>query len=339
MRRRTGSETGSLDSLTDTMTNVVGILIVVVAVAQLNVVETVQRIKALELMKDVPKEVAIEALREKERLEVLLSKIKAVYGSLVSYHIPENMTVEDIKRLIPNLQMVAEDPTVLPPRSHVPILEKVIEMEVELGNAQNELELRKAMLDARYKDAQAAEITLPERRGPGQRQPVFFICRDGVIYPFNARQLNELLQNTIRSVLNVNGPNLMVAPQDFPRLELHFDSQVVGDDYTRLRLKNLQDSLLLVFEPQTNIKQLGEQAGQLVTDGSAYAKALKQIDPRRQFIQFHVWGDSFPVYIQARKMADAAGIAAGWEPYANGEPLQHRITGEGKPIKPVGDVD
>ena len=45
MRRRKSSSQGSLDSLLDTMTNVVGILVILLTVTQLGVGDAVQRIR------------------------------------------------------------------------------------------------------------------------------------------------------------------------------------------------------------------------------------------------------------------------------------------------------
>ena len=66
-RRRGGSGQGNLDSLLDTMTNVVGVLIVVLIVTQVNVSSAAKRIRA-----DLP-DVTVAMMEEMvEKVEALL---------------------------------------------------------------------------------------------------------------------------------------------------------------------------------------------------------------------------------------------------------------------------
>ncbi len=329
MRKKRPEAVGSLDSLLDTMTNAVGILIVIVAVTQLNVAETVRQIQALANLKSLQVEAAKEALKEQQRIQKLIDRISSYWGSLDTYMIlPEGITVEDIKRLIPDLEMVAEDPSVLPPRSDVPLLTQVMEAEVQVMEAQKKLDEQKAALD--YRDRQAKpirDLTLPVLQPVVNLQPLIFFCRGGAIYPFDADGLVKIFNDTVRELLGIVTPRLEIQTADFPRLELHFATHVVGNEYIRIRVKNLKDSLLLTFEPLS--PRQGETDQQLERGESLYARMIRGVDARRTFVQYHVWGDSFYVYVQARDMAEEAGLRARWIPYAAGEAMQIHVRGEG----------
>ena len=78
MRRRRTEDEGSLDSLLDTMTNVVGILVIVLVVTQLGVGEAVKRIgKSIDVATlAAAEEKLIEVERENTRLTRVVSSAK-----------------------------------------------------------------------------------------------------------------------------------------------------------------------------------------------------------------------------------------------------------------------
>jgi hypothetical protein len=66
----------------------------------------------------------------------------------------------------------------------------------------------------------------------------------------------------------------------------------------------------------------GETLDELDDKASEFRRALSRYDEQRQYIQFYVWGDSFEVYLEARRQAEAAGFSVGWEPYEIGQSLK-----------------
>ncbi|NLX21331.1 MAG: hypothetical protein GXY55_06610 [Phycisphaerae bacterium] len=329
MRKRRPEAMGSLDSLLDTMTNAVGILIVVVAVTQLNVADTVRQIQALANLKSLQVEAAKEALKERHRMEKLIDRISMYWGSLDTYMVlPEGVTVEDIKRLIPDLEMVAEDPSVLPPRNDVPLLTEVMQAEIQVAEAQKKLDEQKAAMDYRERQSKPIrDLSLPVVRSVNNLRPLIFFCRNGNIYPFDADGLVKIFNNAVREHLEITTPRLEIQTADFPRLELHFATNVIGNDYIRIRLRNMKDSLLLTFEPLSS--RQGETEERIGEANSLYTRMIRGADAKRVFIQYHVWGDSFLTYMRARDMAEEAGLRARWIPYATGEPMQIQVRGEG----------
>ena len=48
-------------------------------------------------------------------------------------------------------------------------------------------------------------------------------------------------------------------------------------------------------------------------------KRIQRIQSKSQFVFFYVWGDSFEVYREARRIVEAGGIRAGWDVYDVGK--------------------
>ena len=80
MRRPKKTSGASLDSLLDTMTNVVGILIIMLIVTQLGVGQAVERIKGF--VDEVSQEDYDQALAESEDLKALLEELRAEWREL-----------------------------------------------------------------------------------------------------------------------------------------------------------------------------------------------------------------------------------------------------------------
>lgn len=339
MRQRKQAEVGSLDSLLDTMTNVVGILVVVVAVTQINVADTVRQIMLLQNLRGLELQTAKEAYKQQQRIEAKLDKISEHWGSLDSYMVmPDNITSEDIKRLIPDLEFVAEDPSILPDRRDIPTLTKVMELEIQLAELQRVLELHKSALDFHHvgEAEEPAKVTLPDLRPVNGLKPIFFMCREHTVYPFDLDGLVEIFEDQVRKLLEQPVGVLEIKRADFPRLELHFANRTVGDSWIRMRLKNLKDTLLLSFEPRQS--QQGQTLNRLDDPTLPFLRRLRAADPQKVFVRFLVWGDSFREYLKAREMAEEAGLKAGWVPYSQDEPLMIQIRGEGQSRRNAEEV-
>ena len=77
MRRKPAEETGNLDSLLDALTNVVGILIIMLVVALLGMSEAVKRItQARELDEKVNVDHLLDKEKELEALKELLKQLE-----------------------------------------------------------------------------------------------------------------------------------------------------------------------------------------------------------------------------------------------------------------------
>jgi len=70
-------------------------------------------------------------------------------------------------------------------------------------------------------------------------------------------------------------------------------------------------------------KHAGESAAQLARRTSKFRQIIRRIPVDKYYLQFHVWPDSYEVYLHARRLATERGLMAGWIPTdATGE---HRI--------------
>ena len=66
----------------------------------------------------------------------------------------------------------------------------------------------------------------------------------------------------------------------------------------------------------------GETVEEFARSDSVTKAALDRYDPRRKFVHFYVWGDSFEVYLDARRYVESQGFSVGWEVWQIGQSLK-----------------
>ena len=65
----------------------------------------------------------------------------------------------------------------------------------------------------------------------------------------------------------------------------------------------------------------GDDVAELRRKDADFRRSLAQLDPDRHYLTFLVWGDSFEPYLEARRVAEDAGFAVGWEALG----VQHQL--------------
>jgi len=81
-------------------------------------------------------------------------------------------------------------------------------------------------------------------------------------------------------------------------------------------------------------QEVGETVGWIEHPESRFRQTLRNVKPRERFLQFHVWADSFDVYLAARKLGEERGFAVGWQAYSEREEYEGVLTRH-KPENPV----
>ena len=105
-----------------------------------------------------------------------------------------------------------------------------------------------------------------------------------------------------------------IARGDFVR---YFASHDVGNKDLRWRF--VDTAAGQVARLDWRHEDAGETVAMLQAPESDFREALMHYAPGRRFARFYVWEDSFEVYLEARRIAEAAGFAAGWKPYPLGQ--------------------
>jgi len=299
-RPRRSTDAQNLDSLLDTMANVVGILVVLMAVTQVTVGDAMKRIRVWE------SEEAVALREQRQETEAKLATIGP--ASLAS--------ALETSRLRDHIARLRSDSAAARPIEPSRVTADLARDRLRARKLESEIEDKREQLTrlrihlAEYEaspEPEAVELRLPDPRLPPLgAQPVVLFCRYGrVLYP----NLDQLEKDFFEGVRRARGFSAG-----------YFRSNDVGNRDLRWRVLD---------SPAGQIAQLdwrhpaaGETLGELAGPGSLLRETLGRFDSRHHFIRFFVWADSFEVYLASRRVAEQAGFAVGWEAYDTGQSLR-----------------
>ncbi len=346
-KRLKKQENRSLDSLLDTMTNVVGILVIVLIVTQLGVADAVKRMLTVqEFADDLPKisSTQLENIRaETEQLKKAVAGLDANVNFL-------GIGGEDAELIELNNQITTfdEDLKNLETKKDSAELEKLVtERRTELAKLEKEFQ----KTDKRLSELQALLTRAPKKKkapppkvvqvpdprpAPEGSEPYHFLCRGGKVYPVDIDRMKRLGRsalNTVKLKTRRTAKKRFILLDPKP-LVAYFKNNPVGDTFFRLtvEISNYTPRLVLNRRPEA-----GEDAGQLAAKGSDYQHVLRTIKGKKRYARFRVYGDSFETYIAARRVCDSYDIPAGWEPTGGKHdwvtyfPVRLEVTGKPKP--------
>lgn len=331
--KRNDDEDGGLDSLLDTMTNVVGILVLVLIVTQLGVSDALTEITANSNVTqedlDAAKQQLASLAQEKQQLEDQASSVASFDIDAERERLRRlKETLEAQKKLLADESKNANEFSLALNRDRETAARNKKEIE-DTQKKRNELqtELEKSL--ARRAEIQALLDKTPRRSAPapekvvtipnprpapeGARQ-VILVCANNRLYPLNLDDIRkdaELKSKQIitRQRLNLD-PAKGIDPEKFEKLytklryptDDFFDVEyyVSGQRWPRMKL----------------IPKEGRGAAEpeLRRSTSRIRKLLAQLDPQKFYARFYVLPDSFDVYLTARQVMSELGVLAGWEP-------------------------
>ena len=354
----------ALDSLLDTMTNVVGILIIVLVVMQLGVGNAVRRIT--ENMKADPEEFAkaeknLKTL-EQERDTLLAAKTTST---------PTD-TADGTNRLEKLLRQIGEQEKLLQrlerdqkdeeerlasarllaaqSRKQIEENEKRRQeherLQGELSTAAKEIARLGALLEHTPipKSPLPKVVHLPNpRSAPEDMEPLTFICFQNKVYYLPDRSWMDefrkrcqqlavtVAQKQYRTFNPTTGEGTDRFLEDYNR-QLN---RLIRDDSFEVKLGNYSSTPHLEFHP----RETGGYTERIVTGrNSRFQQRLRLIDPSRNFLRFYVCPDSFDIYVTTRRIVSDMGLLAGWEPQSAGWKYLTHLGGElrfGPPPKPA----
>ncbi len=330
MRRSKKQSGASLDSLLDTMTNVVGILVIMLTVTQLGVGDAVKRISAGD---QVDPEVLEAAKKELLKLELVKNELVKRLKALV-YKEGFDIAAE-LRRLKAELASAKANVAALADKREQRVRQAEMEMQRLLEEAKRVLEEQKkkeeelitkitagnaelATLRARLEDRPVQEAPPPKvvhlpnpRPAPEGSEPVTFLCREGRVMHVDAENYQDRGQKLANFIVNrrklgtdpAAGIDGKVLAEEFNRAssirDRNFDVNLeVQGRYPRLVLKRRGDG--------------GDTLEQLQRSGSRYEQEIRRLPPDKFYLQFLVWPDSFETYLAARQIASDRGLPAGW---------------------------
>ncbi len=340
MRRpRNDDEDGGLDSLLDTMTNVVGILVIVLVVTQLGVGDAVERIveenqvDAEELAKR--EEELEEKKLERDRLLAAMDDQQPDDSADLAQRLEEKRRQADQQqKVLDQLQEQKEaQEEALAEKTAQEVDAKKREEEIKKANQQrgqlssesksleDKIQEQEALLDQtpERQVMPAREISLPDPKpAPEGAEQLTFICSQNKVYPLpTSKGIEEIrtLSQT-RAVLVARKQQRTFKPAESEGIDRfldEFNQRPWRDDagYFEVPLANYSGSPRLVFHPRENG---GETEKIVKAPRSRFRRALQTIDRTKYFIRFYVCADSFDIYMTTRRIVSDMGLLAGWEP-------------------------
>lgn len=310
MRTQRGSAVGiNLDSLLDTMTNVVGILIVLLVVVHVGASSAVRRVSVSPTQRavssaelDTQRKAAVRAHDDLER-----SRKDWTHAAAAR---PDLRKVGDLQRRLDELNELGRLPNRIPGDPDMTAVRNEIDSLKSHGkDAAGKIDTARAELATtrNRKKPDPVELRVPVlRAAPKQLEPLHFVVRGGRILPFD---MSKPFETALRKALGRDPSKKPIDASELPKIVKYFDDHDVGNEYFRIRLENLTILLRIKFEGRP--AQLGETAEQLTLGDSVYSKAIGAAKPSTHYINYLVWSDSFATYLKARAISEAAGFCPG----------------------------
>lgn len=338
-------------ALMDTMTNVVGVLIIVLVMIGIGLARSVNKV-----LSELPPVTVEEHAELKKKIEEVTPKKD-----------PKEVE-EELKKLTEQTKKVTEELKTLDV-----VQEKQVKM-MDLDDLQKQLEARRKERDQKktevekmladvdklkkqldttpvYVPPPAVVVKLPNPRPmPDKAELQRFLVMGGRIIYLNEEALAGLAEQELKRgettlaisrevVKGPDGKPVMVkdkAGRPQQQRKVVFDPKKVSDYFSRARLGTREMQVTIVpsaTSPRipvrlTPVPNTGETLDQIKSLISQYQTLLKKFktDPKA-VVWFMVFKDSIPTYLQAREYADQMGIPVGWE--LTGNPFfQHYLPPE-----------
>lgn len=341
----------NLDPLVDTLSNVVGILVMVVALAQIQVGDAVDRLLSQEsreaaapaatapvLARSAPSASLLGARRaEVDRLrQALLDRGGA--GFEESIEAAEAVVAQAAE--LPST--AAGDPGSSGPSGarggtgvEASLATRLAEKRTALEEARIALEQREAHAESLQRVPRELVARLPDPEILTGREQ-WMLCRYGRCFVADQAKLVGAGEQAIGRILIHHLDARSVRDDEYEMLAKYLRKKDVGDGPFVWRFVTRPEPLArLVWKSRDG----GVEASRL--EGSPVLQRwLRSRDPEKDFIRFHVWSDSFETYLEARRVVEAAGFRAGWKAYEADSELELPVTfGAPRPKERPVEVD
>jgi hypothetical protein len=330
---------GGLDSLLDTMTNVVGILVMVLIATQLGVKDAVTRISDSEIVDPAALAAAEEKLAltksQRDEIQARLDDFQPVDDSEIKVQLADlRRKLNEARAKVSAENAVAnqfarkiEEDTKKAEAAKTKIKEmadakaKQETLQKELKKALEDEASLKAMLDETPKqEAPPAKIvTLPDPRpAPEGAREVTFLCAQNKVYPIAADDHRDVIRKRVEFLVQSKrldgGPAVGVDEEKFMK-EFKKANRRLGDDFFEIELYASGIYPRLKFIPKENE---GATIEEVLKPRSRFQKMLFVLDKSKYYARYIVLPDSFEAYLAARAISDQAGMLSGWDPQGEG---------------------
>lgn len=328
-RRNKNDSELNLDSLMDTVTNVVGVLMIVLIMVSLNIAQTMNKImselppvtqeeydKLKAVLKDLPppQEKPDDLKKQTEITEAKLKKLVEDLKSIDLSSVQQNMKFMDLDEMRKKLDEAKKQRD-----TEKTNLDKVFA----------ELDRLKKLLDDTpiYQPPPPKYVRIPNPRPlpQGAVRENFLIVGGRVIYLNDRAFLETVTKEFEKNRANLIGPSHPKITSATPPASIKYNRDKVIAYFERARIgdRTLQARVVPVpNSPAVNMSLTpapgaGESEQDLRNPASTFQRAMRKFkDEPNKVVWFYVFKDSVETYLTAREIADATGMPVGWQIYS-----------------------
>ncbi len=321
-RRQSHDEELPFVALMDTMTNVVGVLIIVLVMIGISLASSVKKVlselppvtmeQLQELLKKIvdntptedPKKVENELKKLEEQLKKNSEELKSLDLTVSSKAI-KMMDLDDLSKQIEERKKIRDA--------------KKTDVEKLLA----EVDRLKALLDTTpvYVPPASTVVKLPNPRPMPEKAVLrrFLVANGRVLYlndeEFMKMVVAEIDKNQKILIVTDRGKPLPKAKLDQKKISAHFQKQRIGTREIKLELVEIPHASR-IYMKLTPLPEGGETVEQVKNPASVFQRAMRKFKTEPDsVVWFLVFKDSLDTYLAARDIADQSGVPAGWEIY------------------------
>jgi hypothetical protein len=323
-RRKTALFSGNLDALMDTLTNVVGILIIVLILVQLGLSQSLKKIisdlppaspEEVQQLRDDTADQLVKYEKFHELIENQRARVAGDRDELAKLN-PQLTTLETSAELsaIPILDMASIQNKNLDNGS---VLDRLRKETAELLAEQQRL---KALLDTTPVAPLPPDkiVRIPNSRAlPENAKMERYLVAGNQLYGYDPEGAKKLLLQEFQNARTRLEKEKTKAPDGSAEIIYDQDKTVKFFEQRKLTLRGLelrvpynQTGTRLNLELVPGIGEAIETAAQF---NSRFQNDLRRFKSSNTVVWFHVTRGAFDAYLRARDLCDAVGVSAGWE--------------------------
>lgn len=163
-----------------------------------------------------------------------------------------------------------------------------------------------------------------------QQRDETYICERNRLYALPDELIEAFVEQLGKPQRSKAGFRDFAAKFNAHRLE-NADLVLIGEGDVRETLYSAQLELRIRIEPKASG---GFTMEELKGEKTTYHDMIQRTDRKQKFFMFLVKPDSISVFVRARDLASAAGLAVGWSPQSAERPIRLSLTGDGRGPKP-----
>ncbi|MHC2068997.1 hypothetical protein ACYFX5_16125 [Bremerella sp. T1] len=326
-KRRGAEEEEGLDSLLDTMFNVVGILIIVLVVVQLGMQESVKQIANSMSVDPLALEQLIKDLEEAQKDKLKVEKdlkdldpseqdLEMLIQRLQSESVSKEAVLKSQQGELQKAIIAQKDAQEMAKKADEN-KEKREKLSSDLNSALEEIAKLEATLDDTPPRAQmeAKVVNLPDPRpAPEGIKEAIFLCINNQVYPIVDDPVRSAARKRAEYQAERGARKYIKDPKqgiDAEKFVEDFNERPMSDDWFRMEMYASGRDPRLRFTPK---EDEGFKINEIQSPRSRFRRLLSTVDPSKFYFKFIVLPDSYEAYVETRHVTDEMGYLAGWTP-------------------------